>query len=112
MADRLKDNEDLALEALFQSEPIADDGFSQQVVGRLRRRIWTRRFLLPGAVFLGSAVAAKPLSTLLGTLGDALNSVPGAASALPLESLPSPYTLIAGGMLLAVALFGLNMLEE
>ena len=112
MAERLKDNEDLALEALFQAEPIADDGFSESVVGALRRRIWTRRVTLPVAVFLGSAFAAKPASMLLATLGDALSSMPGAASALPLESLPSPYTLVAGGMLLALALFGLNMLEE
>ena len=112
MADRLKDNEDLALEALFRSEPIADDGFSDRVVGTLRRRIWTRRITLPVAVFLGSAVAAKPASVLLGALGESLSNVPGVAAALPLSSLPSPYTLVAGGMLLAVALFGLNMLEE
>jgi hypothetical protein len=112
MADRLKDNEDLVLEALFRAEPIADDGFSKQVVGTLKRRIWTRRIMLPAAVFVGSAIAAKPVSVLLGSLGDLLNSVPGAATALPLDSLPSAYTLVAGGMLLAVALFGLNMLEE
>ncbi len=112
MADRLKDNEDLALEALFRAEPIADDGFSKRVVGKLRRRIWTRRIMLPAAVFVGSAIAAKPVSALLGSLSGLLNSVPGAASTLPLESLPSAYTLVAGGMLLAVALFGLNMLEE
>ena len=85
MADRLKDNEDLALEALFRAEPIADDGFSKQVVGRLQRRIWTRRIMLPAAVFVGSAIAAKPVSVLLGTLSDALNSVPGAASAASLR---------------------------
>lgn len=112
MADRLKDNEDLALEALFQAEPIADDGFSSRVVSRLRRRIWTRRVTLPLAVFLGSAVAAKPASVLLASLGDALSNVPGVASALPLSSLLSPYTLVASGMLLALALFGLNLLEE
>lgn len=112
MADRLKDNEDLALEALFRAEPIADDGFSKRVVGRLRKRIWTRRIMLPAAVFTGSAIAAKPVSDLLAGLGDFASTVPGAASALPLESLPSTYTLVAGGMLLAIALFGLNMLEE
>jgi hypothetical protein len=68
--------------------------------------------MLPAAVFVGSAIAAKPVTILLSTLSDALNSVPGAASALPLDSMPSAYTLVAGGMLLAVALFGLNMLEE
>lgn len=112
MADRLRDNEDLALEALFRSEPIADDGFSDRVVRTVRRRIWARRIAMPGAVFIGSAIAAKPVTTLLGVLGGLAESVPGAAAALPLESLPSPYMLAAGGMLLALALFGLNMLEE
>ena len=68
--------------------------------------------MLPAAVFVGSGIAAKPVSILLGALGDVLNSIPGAASALPIDSLPSAYTLVAGGMLLAVVLFGLNMLEE
>ena len=112
MADRLKDNEDLALEALFQAEPIADNGFSKQVVSTLRRRIWMRRIMLPAAVFVGSAIAAKPVSVLLDSLGGLLNSVPGVASTLPLDSLPSTYTLVAGGMLLAIGLFGLNLLEE
>lgn len=112
MADRLRDNEDLALEALFRSEPIADDGFSERVVRTVRRRIWARRIAMPSAVFVGSAIAAKPVTTLLGVLGGLAESVPGAAAALPLESLPSPYMLAAGGMLLALALFGLNMLEE
>jgi hypothetical protein len=49
---------------------------------------------------------------LLGALGELAESVPGAAAALPLESLPSPYMLVAGGMLLALALLGLNFLED
>ena len=112
MADRIRDNEDLALEALFRSEAIADDGFSERVVQKVRRRIWTRRIAMPVAVFTGSAIAAKPVTALLGALGELAESVPGAASALPLESLPSPYMLVAGGMLLALALFGLNFLED
>ena len=112
MADRIKDNDDLALEAMFRSEPIADDGFSNRVVRKIRRRTWTRRVTLPLAVFLGSAIAAKPVAELLGNLGEFVNAMPGASSSLPLEALPSAYMLIGGGMLLALALFGLNMLEE
>lgn len=112
MADRIRDNEDLALEALFKSEAIADDGFSERVVQKVRRRIWMRRIAMPVAVFTGSAIAAKPVTSLLGAVGGLAESVPGVAAALPLESLPSPYMLVAGGMLLALALLGLNFLED
>lgn len=111
MAERLKDSEDLALEALFRSEPIADDGFSQHVVGRIRRQTWIRRTTLPVAVFIGSAIAAKPVAALLGNAGELMSTLPGVSS-MPLDALPSAYMLVGGGMLLALALFGLNMLEE
>ena len=34
MADKLMDAEDQLLEAMFKSEPIADDGFSKKVTKR------------------------------------------------------------------------------
>ncbi|MEM8817294.1 MAG: hypothetical protein AAFX56_03555 [Pseudomonadota bacterium] len=112
MADRLKDEQDLALEALFRMQPVADDGFSKQVTTVLRRRIWARRIALPFAVFVGSAIAAKPAVVLLGRANELLASMPGVASSWPVDWVPSTYTLLAGGVLLAVGLFGLNVLEE
>ena len=38
MVDRMKDDEDLAFEAMFADKPIADDGFSERVLARIRRR--------------------------------------------------------------------------
>ena len=43
MAERLKDDADLKLDALFRSEPVQDDGFSVRVVSRVRRRMWVQR---------------------------------------------------------------------
>lgn len=61
MADRIKDAEDRALEALFASAPIDDDGFSARIVSRVRRRVWVRRLALPTAAILGGAIALKPV---------------------------------------------------
>jgi hypothetical protein len=112
MADHLKDNEDLALEALFASAPIADDGFSTRVVRRIRRRTWARRITMPIAVFLGSLIAAGPLAELMGNLPTLLDALPVNASSLPVDALPSTYMLVGGGMLLALVLFALNILED
>jgi len=112
MAERLKDEQDRALEALFRMQPVADDGFSQRVTATLRRRIWARRITLPFAVFVGSAIAAKPAVALMGRATEMLSSVPVMESSLPAGWVPSPLILLAGGMLLAIGLFGLNMLEE
>ena len=112
MAERQKDEQDRALEALFRMQPVADDGFSQRVTTKLRRRIWARRITLPFAVFVGSAIAAKPAVTLMGQATEILSSLPVMESSLSAGWVPSPFTLLAGGVLLAIGLFGLNVLEE
>ncbi len=61
MADAMKDAEDLMLEKLLASEPIADDGFSDRIVARVRRRLWFRRLTLPIAAAIGTSIAAKPV---------------------------------------------------
>ena len=62
--------DDLALEALFASQPIADDGFSRRVIARVRRRQWVRRLALPIAVLMGGAIAAKPALAIVDVLRD------------------------------------------
>ena len=70
MVDRMKDDEDLALEAMFAAEPIADDGFSDRVLARIRRRLWLRRLALPVAATAGIALAFRPaLDTLTARRG-------------------------------------------
>ena len=68
MAERIKDAEDRLLESLFESPPVADDGFSAKVVSRINRRLWLRRLTLPVAMAIGGTIAFKPLAALVDML--------------------------------------------
>jgi len=112
MAERIKDAEDRLLDAMFESVPIADDGFSGQIVKRIRRNLWIRRITLPAAVLLGGLVAYQPVAALLKGVYQVLLSVPGDLVPSISGSLPSVQLIITGALLLFVALFSLNMLED
>ena len=115
MAERLKNKEDLKLEALFSSEPVADDGFSAMVLSRVRRRMWIRRLSLPTALVIGGLVAAKPLMQLAGLVPKIVGIVPqGLVSSidLPLDALFQGPTFILGIMLLAAMLMVGRILED
>ena len=108
----MKDNEQLALEALFKSEPIADDGFSVQVVKRIRRRIWVKRLALPGALVFGSLIAFKPAMELLGALSSLVRILPDNLIEIPVDSLPQLSTLIVGAAVIVMALLFIPALED
>lgn len=115
MADRLKDETDAALESLFRSEPVRDDGFSVRVVSRVRRRMWVQRLSLPFAFAIGAAISAKPLMQLANALPNLLGavSVTGISmDQLTIGSLPQTSTIIMGVMLLATVLMVSRMLED
>ena len=122
MAEKIRDAEDRMLESLFASEPIADDGFSQRVVGQIRRRIWIRRLALPVAMLIGGAIAIKPASQLLVAASKLLTAVPqdvvvGSADWLPAVSgiaISGAFiqTAVYGAVLLGVGLLGARMLTE
>ena len=107
MAEKIKDADDLTLEAMFRAEPIADDGFSTKVVRRIQRKIWVRRIALPLAAAVGASIAFKPLLGLLTALF-------GFASALPIDlfevtgSLPPLHFIVSGAILLLGAVVGLR----
>lgn len=109
MVERSKDSEDRALEALFASEPIADDGFAKRVVRRVRRRIWVRRLALPTAVAFGALVAAKPAVVLVQSFGStaaALSNELPVAGALGALDLPGLSTwLVAAALGIAILAF-------
>lgn len=111
MADRLKDREDLRLEALFESAPIADDGFSGRVMTRIRRQIWVQRLTLPVAFVVGAAISARPLMQLIDAVSGLLKFIPqtvaGNMGTLPIADLPQLPALVLGTtVLLAALMFG------
>ena len=54
------------LSELFEAltPPVEDEGFSANVVRRIRRRAWLRRVVLGAAVVVGGVLAFGPLSEL------------------------------------------------
>jgi hypothetical protein len=108
MAERIKDREDRKLEALFKSSPIADDGFSDRVMARVRRQIWVQRLALPVAFVIGAAFAARPLIQLVHAVSGLIEFIPQAMASnfklLPLAQLPDLLPIVLGAVLLLVAL--------
>ena len=112
MAERIKDEQDRLLESMFESAPIADRGFSDRIVKRIRRRLWVRRITLPVAALLGSLLAFQPLAALLkGVYGLLVNMPVDLVPSLS-GSLPSLQLIITGALILFVTLFSLSMLED
>ncbi len=112
MADRERSAADRRLEALFESAPIADDGFTDRVLRRVRRRIWVRRLVLPVAAAIGGALAYEPAMALLRFISRLEVGIPQELRTMP-ASLLSSATIAALSvvLLLAVAL-ALRMLDE
>lgn len=112
MAERIKDEQDRLLESMFESAPIADNEFSGQIVRRIRRKLWIRRITLPAAVLLGGLVAFQPMAALVKGIYQLLSSMPGDVLPSVVGSLPSLQLIVTGALILFVALFSLNMLED
>jgi len=122
MAEKLKDAEDRLLESMFKAEPINDDGFSQRIVTRIRRRIWLRRLALPVAMLVGGAIAIRPATELVIAVSKLLTVVPDSVVQAPVDWLPSVQsiaisgsllqTLVFGAMLLGAGIFGSRMILE
>jgi hypothetical protein len=112
MAERLKDNEDLLLESMFASDPIADDGFSAMIEKKVRRRLWLRRMVLPVATLIGALVSYKPLAGLVTALASLTSLLPQEILDAPQELIPQLPMIVLGAMLLATCLLGLRALED
>ncbi len=111
MADTMKDAEDLMFEKLLGSEPIADNGFSDRVVARVRRRLWVRRLTLPVAAAIGTSIAARPVLSLLESLRGLLETVvPADAAAVP--ALPSLPLLVGGALLFVAVVAAVQFVED
>ena len=112
MADKFKDAEDVKLEALFDTCAIADDGFSDQIVSRIRRGIWIRRLTLPTAAFVGGAIAFKPTLQILNAGASLVGALPQDLVSLPAIDLPQLPVILLGASLLVIGLLTARMLEE
>ena len=115
MAERLKDKEDLKLESMFRSDPVPDDGFSVNVVSRVRRRIWIRRLSMPVAIGLGLIVSARPILEVVNVVPELANSLFGASLSidqLPVGDIPQLSTMLFGATLLMAVMLASRILEE
>ena len=122
MAEKLKDAKDRLLEAMFRSEPIADEGFSGRVVARIRRRLWVQRLALPIAMLVGGAIAIKPASQLVAAASKLLAIVPQGLLDAPTTWIPQvqnvafgatlTQTVVLGAMLLVAGVLGTRILIE
>jgi hypothetical protein len=112
MAEKIKDAEDRLLESLFDSGPVAADGFSVRVVRKISRRLWLRRLTLPIAAVIGGAIAYKPLTGLVAALSNLSSLIPEAAINSAASSVPQLPTVVLGAVLLAVGLVGMRMIED
>ena len=102
MAERIKDEEDRLLESMFESAPIADDGFSESIVRR---------------VLIGGAIAIKPLTGFVMAVANLSALIPpelisSATELVPQLPTAQLSTIVLGAMLLAAILLGLRSLEE
>jgi len=112
MAEKIKDSTDRLLESMFQTGPVADDGFSNRVVARIRRGIWVRRLALPIAMLIGAAIAVKPATQLLVIVPRLLEFVPADMLSTPMSLLPQLQVVVLGGMILAVGMVFIQSLAE
>ncbi len=112
MADKTSDAVDRLLASAFAAEPIADDGFSDRIVSKLRRRIWVNRLALPVAVLVGVVFALKPAFQLVTALLPLLNIVPVELASAPMQFLPQIQMIVLGGMAFAAGVTLVKMLEE
>jgi hypothetical protein len=119
MADRQKDKEELRLEALFQSDPLPDEGFSRKVMLRVRRQMWVRRLTMPVALIIGGSFAIMPVSDLVIAFTNILTKLPASlidasviSPALSASSLPQLTTILASGLMAIVALIFIRTLAD
>jgi hypothetical protein len=112
MADKTSDAVDRLLASAFAAEPIADDGFSEGIVWKLRRRIWVNRLALPVAVLVGAAFALKPALQIVNGLLPLLNTVPVELASAPMQFLPQMQLIVLGGMAFAAGVTLVKLLEE
>lgn len=111
MVERMKDEEDRRLEALFRSPAIPDDGFSDRVVRRVQRGVWVRRWTLPIAAAIGGLIAAGPVMDMLALLPLLADLVPRELQVIPAD-LPGLPAFFSGLVLAGATLVAFRIVED
>lgn len=110
MAEKMQDSEDRALESLFHSGAIADNGFSDRVVARIRRQTWVRRLTLPVALILGATIALKPATQLIAVGSQIYGSL--STESMVLQSVSATqlpvFAMVGAALAIAVLMFRLS----
>ena len=112
MAEKIKDAEDLKLESLFASDPIADDGFSDRIVRRINRGLWIRRLTLPIAALIGGLIAYKPFMALVGVLQSFASATEVDFLGPAQAALPQIQMVVMGAILLVIGLVSMRLTED
>lgn len=108
----MKDQADLKLEALFHSDAVNDDGFSERVMKRIRWQMRMRRYALPLAMLVGGLIAAKPAIDLLMVASQLVTVLPADLRMMPLDAMPQWTTVIGGLAIAGVTAMLVRLLEE
>ena len=112
MAEMGRDADDRWLESVFASDAVPDDGFSDGIVRRIRRRVRIRRWSLGIALVVGTLVAAGPVLELVSLLVRVGGQVTGSLGISPGDSLPSAAMLLGGGTLFLATVLWLRLLDS
>jgi hypothetical protein len=112
MAEKIRDAEDQLLESMFRSEPIEDAGFSDRIIGRIRRGIWLRRLSLPVAMLIGGAIAIKPLLQLGSVAANLSKSIPAISIGVPDTMLAQLPIALSIGCLVLIGIVTFKLSEE
>ena len=112
MADRIRDAEDRLLESMFESAPIEDAGLSDQIVRRIRRRLWIRRLALPVATVIGTSIALGPMMNFAQLIANVANIMPQQSFGLPTDWLPQLHIVLLAGLVAVTAYVGTQALED
>jgi len=112
MAEKLQDGEDRLLESMFQSDEIADDGFSDRTVRRINRQVWVRRLALPVAMVVGAAIAVRPALELL-SIGTKVLAPLADKAVVPNTVFAAQLpVLLIGGLAIALVMATFRLFEE
>lgn len=113
--DKFKaDDTDRKLRAMFSDAPLADDGFSEKIMQRLRRDERRRQLLVTTAVVVGGLFATGPLLQLFQNLGPFIVRMDSSLTdaAAPLAAVQTGIALPLIGALLLGVLAAVRLLEE